>query len=47
MMQNYTDSMTYTWVSFMHGAMVDGTVFKQGLKPALCIFQNSKKSKQW
>lgn len=32
MMQNYTDSMTYTWVSFMHGAMVDGTVFKQGLR---------------
>lgn len=41
MMQNYTDSMTYTWASFMHGATADGTVLKHGLKPARSIFYNS------
>lgn len=41
MMQNYTDSMTYTWASFMHGAAADGTVLKHGLKPTRSIFYNS------
>lgn len=38
MMQNYTDGASYSRVSFMHWAMVDGAVFKQELKPALSIF---------